>query len=148
MVPSRLKGKFYRVVIRPAMLYEAKCCAVNNSHFQKLKVAETRMLRWMCWYARRDRIRNEVIRDKVGVASMEEKLRQVRLRWYGNVRNRCPEAPVRRCERLHMRDLRKGRGRPKMYLGKVIRHDMTLLQLTKDMTLDRKLWRLKIRIKG
>ncbi|KAG5605013.1 hypothetical protein H5410_026505 [Solanum commersonii] len=35
-----------------------------------------------------DRIRNEVIREKVGVASVEDKLREARLRWFGHVKRR------------------------------------------------------------
>ncbi|PHT35180.1 E3 SUMO-protein ligase SIZ1 [Capsicum baccatum] len=44
------------------------------------------------------------------------------------------DAPVRRCERLPLRS----RGRSKKYWREVIRHDMEQLQLTEDMTLDRK----------
>ncbi|KAG5584525.1 hypothetical protein H5410_044959 [Solanum commersonii] len=43
-----LKGKFYKVVVRPTMLYGAECWPIKNSHTQKMKVAEMRMLRWMC----------------------------------------------------------------------------------------------------
>ncbi|OIT29634.1 dna polymerase eta [Nicotiana attenuata] len=96
----RLKGKFYKVVIRPTMLYGAKCWPVKNPHVQKIKVAEMRILRWMCGHTRLDKIRNEVIRDKVGVAPVEDKMREVRLRWFGHVKWRSIEAPVRRCERL------------------------------------------------
>ncbi|XP_019240777.1 PREDICTED: uncharacterized protein LOC109220764 [Nicotiana attenuata] len=38
-VPPRLKGKFYRVVVRPAMLYGAECWPVKKSHVQKMSVA-------------------------------------------------------------------------------------------------------------
>ena len=31
-VPSKLKGKFYRVVVRSAMVYGAECRPVKNSH--------------------------------------------------------------------------------------------------------------------
>ncbi|KAF3660781.1 putative 39S ribosomal protein L46, mitochondrial-like isoform X2 [Capsicum annuum] len=31
-VPPKLKGKFYRVAVRPAMLYGAECWPVKNSH--------------------------------------------------------------------------------------------------------------------
>nr|XP_009595628.1 uncharacterized protein LOC104091887 [Nicotiana tomentosiformis] len=44
-VPPRLKGKFYRVVIRPIMLYGMELWLVKNSHVQKLKVAKMRILR-------------------------------------------------------------------------------------------------------
>ncbi|KAF3657099.1 putative BEL1-like homeodomain protein 6-like [Capsicum annuum] len=67
---------------------------VNNFHVQKLKVAEMRMLQWMCGLTRRDSVRNEVIREKVGVTSVEDKMREVRLRWFGHVMSRGSDAPV------------------------------------------------------
>ncbi|XP_070034694.1 uncharacterized protein [Nicotiana tomentosiformis] len=79
-VPPKLKGKFYRVVVRPTMLYEVECWLVKIAHVQKMKVAVMRMLIWMCGHTRLDRIRNEVIRDKVGVAPIEENMREARLR--------------------------------------------------------------------
>ncbi|KAF3661377.1 DNA-binding protein S1FA2 [Capsicum annuum] len=137
-VPPKLKGKFYRVVVRPALLYRAECWPVKNSHIQKMKVAEMRMLRWMCGLTRRDRVRNETIREKVGVTSVECKMREARLRWFGHVKRRGMDAPVCRCERLALDGFRRGRGRPKKYWGEVIRRDMEQLQLTENMTLDRK----------
>ncbi|KAG5625058.1 hypothetical protein H5410_010276 [Solanum commersonii] len=44
-IPSRLKGKFYRVVVRPALLYGGEYWLVKNAHVQKMHVAEMRMLR-------------------------------------------------------------------------------------------------------
>jgi hypothetical protein len=44
-VPNKLKDKFYRTVIRPAMLYGAECWATKEQHIQKMSVAEMRMLR-------------------------------------------------------------------------------------------------------
>ncbi|PHT99370.1 Beta-galactosidase 16 [Capsicum chinense] len=118
-VPPKLKGKFYRVVVRPAMLYGAECWPVKNSHIQKMKVAEMRMLRWMCGLTRGDRVRNETIREKVGVTSVECKMREARLRWFGHVKRRGMDAPVRRCERLALDGFRWRRGRPKKYWGEV-----------------------------
>ncbi|PHT63712.1 UDP-glucose:glycoprotein glucosyltransferase [Capsicum annuum] len=112
---------------------------VKNSHIQKLKVAEMRMLRWMCGFTRADRVRNEIIREKVGVVSVEDKMREVRLRWFGHVMRRGMDAPVRRCERLALDGFKRGRDRPKKYWREVIKRDMEQLQLTEDMTLDRKM---------
>ncbi|XP_070010773.1 uncharacterized protein [Nicotiana sylvestris] len=113
-----------------------------------MRVAEMRMLRWMCGCTRRDSIKNEAIWDRVGVASVEDKMRETRLRWFGHVKRRNIDAPVRRYERLAMESLRRGRGRPKKYWGEVIIHDMALLQLTEDMTLDRRVWRSMIKVEG
>ncbi|KAF3642569.1 putative nogo-B receptor-like isoform X1 [Capsicum annuum] len=136
------------VAIRPAMLYGAECWPVKNSHIQKLKVSEMRMLLWMCGFTRADRIRNEIIREKVGVVLVEDKMREVRLRWFVHVMRRGMDAPVRRRERLALDGFKRGRGRSKKYRREVIRCDMKLLQLTEDMTLDRKVWRKSIRIEG
>ena len=43
-------------------------------------VAEMRMLRWMCGHTRKDKIGNEDIRGKVGVAEIVGKMRENRLR--------------------------------------------------------------------
>ena len=36
------------------------------------------MIRWICGHTRLDKIRNEVIRGKIGVASIEDKIRDAR----------------------------------------------------------------------
>ncbi|KAM0844118.1 hypothetical protein ACQ4PT_057266 [Festuca glaucescens] len=78
-VPQKLKGKFYRTTVRLAMLYGAECWPTKRQHIQQMSVAEMRMLRWMCGHTRKDRIRNEIIRDRLGVAPIDEKLVQHRL---------------------------------------------------------------------
>ncbi|PHT50482.1 hypothetical protein CQW23_10229 [Capsicum baccatum] len=73
-----------------------------------------------------------------GFRRVECKMREVRLSWFGHVKRRGMDAPVCRCERLALDGFRRGRGRLKKYWGEVIRRDMEQLQLTEDMTLDRK----------
>jgi hypothetical protein len=47
-------------------------------------------------HTRLDRVRNDDIRDRLRVVPIEEKLIQHRLRWFGHVHRRLPEAPVQR----------------------------------------------------
>ncbi|WMV29493.1 hypothetical protein MTR67_022878 [Solanum verrucosum] len=101
---------------------------IKKSHVHKMHVAHMRMLRWMCGHTRSDGIRYEDIWNKVGVASVVDKMREVRLRWFGHVKRRCIDAPVRSCEWLVIQGTRRGRGRPKKYWGEVIGQDMTRLQ--------------------
>ncbi|PHT38147.1 T-complex protein 1 subunit epsilon [Capsicum baccatum] len=56
-------------------------------------VAEIQMLRCMCGINRGDRVQNETIREKVRVASVEDKMREVRLRWFGHMTRRGMDAP-------------------------------------------------------
>ena len=80
--------------------FARRCYTVLNVGLQKddmssMSVVKMRMLRWFCGHTRRDRVRNEVIRDRVGVAPIEEKLTQDRLRWFVHVQRRPPEALMR-----------------------------------------------------
>lgn len=65
-----------------------------------MKVVEMRMLRYMCVHTRRYKIRNEETWDKLGVALVEDKMREVMLRWFKHEKRICTNAPMRRCERL------------------------------------------------
>ncbi|RXH80326.1 hypothetical protein DVH24_041473 [Malus domestica] len=145
-MPLKLKGKFYRTAIRPAMLYGTECWAVKHQHVHKMGVAEMRMLRWMCGHTRKDKIRNEDIRGKVGVAEIEGKMRENRLRWFGHVQRRPTDAPIRRCDYGTEVQGRRGRGRPRKTLEETLRKDLEYLDLTEDMTQDRTQWRSKIHI--
>lgn len=56
--------------------------------------------------------------------------------------------PNQEASEVAMVGMRRGGGKPKKYLGEVIRQDMTHQQLTKDMTLDRRIRRSRIRVEG
>ncbi|KAJ0549970.1 hypothetical protein HanRHA438_Chr07g0302501 [Helianthus annuus] len=144
--PDKLKGKFYRVAIRPSMLYGTECWAIKKIHARKLEVAEMRMLRWMCGHTRLDKIRNEVFRVRLGVAGISDKIREGRLRWFRHVRTRQMTEPIRIVETLTV-DGRRSRGGPKMTWDERIRQDLLDLHLFEDMVEDRTAWRRRIKVK-
>ena len=104
-----------------------------------------RMLRWMCGNTRRDKMRNEDIRIKIGVASIEEK-RENRLRWFGHVRYRPTNVPVWRVERIKLGQVKKAQGRPKKTWMEVIRQDIEAKGLSEGILLDRNEWRKLIHV--
>ncbi|XP_076951351.1 putative sphingolipid transporter spinster homolog 2 [Bidens hawaiensis] len=101
-----------------------------------MEVAEMRMLRWMCGHTRLDRIRNEVFRERLGIVSIGEKIKEGRLRWYGHVKRRQETTPVRVVETLNVEG-RRSRGRPKLTWEERIRQDLLELHLSEDMVHDR-----------
>ena len=70
------------------MLNRTECWTVKSQHENQVSVAEMRMLCWMSGKNRHDRIRNDTIRERVGVAPIVEKLVENRVRWFGNVERR------------------------------------------------------------
>ncbi|KAL5154345.1 Craniofacial development protein 2 [Glycine soja] len=145
-VPIKLKGKFYRTAVRPAILYVTECWAVKSQHETKVGVAEMRMLRWMCGKTRQDKIRNGAIRERVGVAPIVEKMVENRLRWFGHVERRPVDSVVRRVDQMERRQTIRGRGRPKKTIREVIKKDLELNDLDRSMVLDRTLWRRLIHV--
>lgn len=61
-ISLKVKGKFYKSVVRPAMMYRLKCLIINKKEELKTKVPEMEMLRWMHSVTRFNRIGNEYIR--------------------------------------------------------------------------------------
>ena len=68
------KGKVYKTIVRPAMVYGAETWAVKKAHEKKMEVAEMKMLRWMCGVTRLDKIRNEKIRGSAKVGEISKKV--------------------------------------------------------------------------
>ncbi|KAG5591199.1 hypothetical protein H5410_041713 [Solanum commersonii] len=64
----------------------------------------------MFGFIMRDKIKNEDIRDKIGVSLVIDKMWEVRLKWFGHVKRRCMDAPLWRCGRLAIYGLKKSRG--------------------------------------
>ncbi|KAK3506655.1 hypothetical protein QTP70_012527 [Hemibagrus guttatus] len=87
-ISARIKGKVYRTVVRPAMLYGLETVSLRKRQESELEVAELKMLRFSLGVTRLDRIRNEYIRGTAPVGRLGDKVREDRLRWFGHVQRR------------------------------------------------------------
>jgi hypothetical protein len=134
-VPLKLKGKFYRIAIRPAMLYGAECWPTKRRHVQQPSVAEMRMLRWICDHTKRDRVRNDDIREIQGVVPVEKKLMQHRLRWFGHMQRRPTEAPIRNGVIRRTGNKKRGRGRPNLTWEESVKRNLKDWCITKELAL-------------
>ncbi|KAK3547951.1 hypothetical protein QTP70_001318 [Hemibagrus guttatus] len=87
-ISARIKGKVYRTVVRPAMLYGLETVSLRKRQEAELEVAELKMLKFSLGVTRLDRIRNEYIRGTAYVGRLGDKVREARLRWFGHVQRR------------------------------------------------------------
>ena len=118
----------------------------ERRHVQQISDAEMRMLRWICGHTRRDRVRNDDIRDILGVAPIEEKLIQHRLRWFGHIQQRPPEAPVRSGILNQNSNMMTSRERPKLTWIEAIKGDLKRWNIPKELALDRSAWKTAIHV--
>ncbi|KAI5087806.1 hypothetical protein C0J45_22295, partial [Silurus meridionalis] len=129
-VSARMKGKVYRTVVRPAMLYGLETVALRKRQEMELEVAELKMLRFSLGVTRMDKIRNE----------FRNKLREARLRWFGHVQRRDMNYIGRRMLRMEPQGRMK-RGRPRRRFMDVVREDMQVVGMKEADVEDRVVWR-------
>jgi hypothetical protein len=96
------------------------------------------MLRWICGHTRRDRVQNDDIHVRLGVAPVEEKLMQHRLRWFGHMQRRPTEAPIRNEVIRRTNNKNGGRGRPNLIWEESVKRDLKNWCITKELELDRR----------
>ena len=72
-VPARVKGKVYKVAVRPAMLYGLDTVAPTKRQEAEMEVTDLKMLRFSLGVTRMDKIRKEYIRGAAHVGRFGEK---------------------------------------------------------------------------
>lgn len=70
-----------------------------------------KMLRWICDESRKDRTRNERIWENLGITSIDDKLRETRLRWFRHVQNMPTMASVRKSFSMQVDEVKDMDGR-------------------------------------
>ena len=98
-MPLSLKKFFYRIAVRPTLLYGTECWINKKQYIQKVSVVEMQMLRWMYGKIMKNKVKNENIRRQVGIAPIKDKLRENRLRWSGDIGCKLRDAFVRRMKK-------------------------------------------------
>ena len=143
-LPARVKGKVYSSVVRPAMVYGLETVAVTKKQVEEMEVAEMKMLRFTIRMTKKDKIRNEHIRNTVKVERLEMKMKEGRLRWYGHVMRRDEEYVEKKMMEMELPGKRRT-GRPKRRFLDVVKEDMKEVGVKEIDIEDRKMWKMMIR---
>ena len=131
----KIEGKVYRTVV-----FGAETWASKKAQENKLKVAEMRMLRWMCRVTKLDKIKHERVRGTTKVGEITKKVQGRRLKWYGHVKRREEYYVGSRAMEMKVQG-RRNRGRPKRIWLDTIKNGIKEEGLSADEVYDRDRWR-------
>ena len=146
-MPRKLKTKLYMTVIRPVLLYWAVCWTAIKKEEQILEKTEMRMLRRIKGVTLREKVMSVDIRKELGVTSIQEKVREMRLRWYGHMQRMEEHNEVRAVVDMRVPGKRP-RGRPRGRWMDCVRRNMQALRITPEDAQDRTFWKSRIRAAG
>ena len=132
-------------VIRPVLLYGAECWTVRKKEEQVLEKTEMRMLRSIKEVTLRDKVKSVDIRKELGVTSLQEKVREMRLRWYRHMQRMEENNDVRAVVDMRVQGKRP-RGRQRGRWMDCVRRDMQALRITPEDAQDRTFWKSRIRV--
>ncbi len=72
-----------------------------------------------------------------GVAPIDEKMRESSLIWFGHVQRRVIHAPMKKCNLIQVKGMKRDRWRLKITLMEVVKRDMLITEVTKSTILDK-----------
>src|SRR5664279_1651646 len=107
---------------------------------RRLERAERMMIRWMCGVTLKDRNSSEELRERLGIVSVSDKVRQGRLRWFGHVGRKGTVDWVSGCRNIEV-DGERGRGRSRKTWKECVTNDTKKLMLKQEDAQDRAVWR-------
>jgi hypothetical protein len=112
VISKRTKVVIYKTIHIPIVTYSSESWAMNSNTQSAIQACEMRFLIKIEGKTRRDRIRNKIIREIVGVQSTQEYVKRSQLRWYGHVNRMDDKRIVKRV--YEAREIgKRSRGRPR-----------------------------------
>ena len=144
-MPRKLKVKLYKTVIRPVLTYGAETWTLRTKEENTLEATEMRMLRRLKRVTLLDHIRSEDIRKELDVDPIMEKIRAVRLRWFGHIVRMSKNNLVKLAWKMEV-DGKRPVGRPRKRWSDNIKEDLSRRGLTKEDALEKNSWRERINL--
>ena len=140
----KTRGYVFQSCVLSVLLYGSETWAITASGLQRLSRNVNSMLRWLCAVKMCDHVSSNDLFKRLGVMTLDEQLRCNRLRYFGHIkRMHTNEWPAKVLN--HKVDGKLPVGRPKQRWESVIQSDLSTLNLTPDMALDRSSWRKSIK---
>ena len=128
--------KVYKSIIRPVLLHGCELWALRNKEQDILERTEMRMVRWIAGISLLERRESDDIRRMRGVCTIREKAREARLRYFGQVKRRGDDEPVKKAMLTPITG-RRSVGRQRVRWRDVLKRDINELGCREEDAMDR-----------
>lgn len=143
-ISNKRKFNIYETMIKSSLLYDAETWRLTEKNKNKIEVVEMDAIRRSLRISRREHIRNEDIKNRMGIeGTIMKDIERRQLIWYGHVNRMNDERLPKQCLEWQPPEHRK-RGRPKVNWTTGIRKAMSARDLRDDLWQNRKEWNLGI----
>lgn len=144
-ISRQTKISVYKAIYRPVLTYGCESWVLTKNQKSKIQAIEMRYLRRTKGITRKDRIRNQQVREELGVTkSVLEFIEQRQLSWWGHLQRLDSKRPVKQIWEAKP-DQKRGRGRPKetwdSAVGKILKKKGKTWQEAKVLAREKKEWR-------
>lgn len=123
-VPKKAKVTMFKTYYVPITTYAGETWRLTERQWSRLQAGEMRFLRAIKGKTRRDKIRNEEIRENIVDESLRQRVEKSRLKWYGHVKRMEEGRLPKVMEELAITGKRP-RGRPRRRWIDDIKKDVT-----------------------
>src|SRR5678816_4259518 len=109
----KVKKIIFDSTLVPTLTYAAETWSITTKEEKRIEAAEMKVLRTIVGKTRRDRVRNEWVRERVGVVPVLNRIDSARLRWWGHIVRMPGERVASRWWSWKVEEVRP-RGRPRV----------------------------------
>ena len=142
-IPNTLKRRIMDTVILPSLTYGAETWALTKHQSRKLAAAQRSMERNILNISLRDKIRNEVIRERTKVKDVIQTARDLKSKWAGHLARMQNNRWAKITTEWYPRNCTRRRGRPKRRWRDEIEEEVgkTWMRIARDRVAWKRLWR-------
>ena len=147
-IPKQVKICMYTTILRPVILYGSETWTLTKRLKSKIQAAEMRILRLIYGVTKRDRIKNDIIRDTLKVTSILTVIERNQLRWFGHVLRMNDNRDVKRLYRWNpglgtrrKRPIGRPRKRWRDEIKEITSRELERFEDAEELTRDRVEWR-------
>lgn len=111
-INRKTKMVVYKTIFRPILTYGSESWVLTNSMKSKIQAIDMKYLRRVKGITRRDRIRNDSVREELEIEPIHNAIEKQKLKWFGHI---CRMSDNRQVKRIWEAGVHrhKSRGRPK-----------------------------------